>query len=464
MNLEMATVTYIVLLIFAIMAGYVIWFLSSDKDKILNNTQNRRQDLLAERVTKGKILSADGKVLAKTVKNLAGNEVREYPYDGLFAHVVGRTSHGRTGLEASESFTMLTSGITPMQGILNDLKGLKNPGNDVITTLHVNLSQIASDALEGRKGAVVVMEPSTGKVLTMVSKPSYNPNRVDENWDRLINDSSGNSSLYNRATQGLYPPGSTFKLYTLLEFMRENKNFSKFQYKCTGRIGTGDSVINCYGHEVHGTIGLKRAFAKSCNAAFAQISSQLDLTQWTKLTNSFFYNKSMPITEVEQKSAQFDLKDVAQGDVMQAGIGQGSVVTSPLQNILLVNAALNNGVLMKPYVMDHVSNTYGNVVKKIEPEEVSSPITEQEAKVLKNYMRETVQSGTATALQSSHYQAGGKTGSAQFKQGSSESHAWFVGYAKQGDRCITVSIIVEGAGTGGAHAVPIARRIFDAYF
>lgn len=119
---------------------------------------------------------------------------------------------------------------------------------------------------------------------------------------------------------------------------------------------------------------------------------------------------------------------------------------------------------MKPYLVDHIEDTYGNVVTQNEPSAASSPISEEEAKKLEQYMRETVISGTATALNTSRYQAGGKTGSAQFKEGSSDSHAWFVGYAKKDGKKLAVSIIVEGAGTGSAHAVPIARKIFDAYF
>ncbi|WP_051437810.1 peptidoglycan D,D-transpeptidase FtsI family protein [Eubacterium xylanophilum] len=462
-NREIAVVTYIFLFLFVFMTGYVMFFLSKDKDQILNNPQNRRQDLLAERVIKGSIQSADGTVLAKTVTGSDGKERREYPFDGLFAHVVGRTSHGRTGIEASESFTLLNSSINPVTAVVNSLKGKKNPGDNVVTTLNVDLTRIASEALGNRKGAVVVMDPSDGSILTMVSKPTYNPNYIAERWEKLIN-SVDSSSLYNRATQGLYPPGSTFKLYTLLEYMRENKDYKKFTYNCKGKIGTDSESIHCYGNTVHGKLDLDTAFAKSCNSAFAEIGKGLSTSSWTKLCEKFYYNKTMPISEVEQKSARFDLSGLGTGDIMQASIGQGDVLTSPLQNIFLVNAVMNNGTLVKPRLVDHISDTYGNVISKREPEELSASISKKEVKALKEAMSATVSRGTATALQSSNYSAGGKTGSAEFKEGSNDSHAWFVGYAKQGKKCLTISVIVEGAGTGGAHAVPIARRIFDAYF
>ena len=177
-NREMAVVTYLVMAIFFILAGYMVYFIIHDSDQVLNNSANKRQELLAKRVTKGKILSDKGNVLAKTVTDSSGNETRKYPYGSLFAHVVGRSSHGKTGLEASESYTMLTSGLNPFLSTINELKGKKNPGNNVVTTLNVELSKAASNALGSKRGAVVVMDPETGKILAMVSKPSYDPNPV----------------------------------------------------------------------------------------------------------------------------------------------------------------------------------------------------------------------------------------------------------------------------------------------
>ena len=469
MNREMAAVTYIFMLLFVLMAGYVIWFLSGDTDRILNNPYNKRQELLAERVTKGNILSDKGKVLAKTVTDKNGNEKRQYPFDGLFAHVVGRVTHGTTGLEASESYTMLTSGVPPLAGLLNELKGEKNPGNNIVTTLNVKLSQIASDALGSYRGAVVAMEPETGKIVAMVSKPTYNPNTIDVMWDKLIqeggDDDPDRSVLLNRATQGVYPPGSTFKLYTLLEYIRENEQYENFRYKCTGKIGRGKDAINCYGNEVHGKLDLSRAFAESCNAAFAQIGTELNASKWSKLCHSFYYNRTLSVEKLEQKASSFAIKErEATGDIMQVAIGQGSTLTTPLQNIFLVSAAVNDGTLMKPYVVDRVEDANGNTVQQRKPAAVSTPLSEEEVKLLKQYMREAVQSGTATALNTGRYQAGGKTGSAQFKEGSSDSHAWFVGFAQKSGKSLAVSIVVEGAGTGSAYAVPIAKKLFDEYF
>lgn len=466
LNREMALVTYLFMALFLVMAGYIVYFVVHDSDKILNNPQNKRQELMAKRVTKGSILSDSGKKLAYTKTDKSGTETRVYPYDGLFAHVVGRTSHGMTGIESMEGYTMLTSGINPIAGMVNEIKGDKNPGNNVVTTLNLNLSQIASNALGDKKGAVVVLEPDTGKILAMVSKPTYNPNILStKEWERLTANDDDNSPLYNRVTQGLYPPGSTFKLYTALEYMREQQAYNKFRYTCTGSIGTGSGQIKCYGGEVHGKVNLTTAFAESCNAAFCQIGSELDVTKWKGLCESLYYNKNMPLDKMEQKSSRFSVtKDSAKGDIMQASIGQGNTVVSPLQNAFLVCAAVNQGTLMKPYVIDRIEDSEGNLIEQREPVKVSQPITEDEAKTLKKLMRATVTEGTATALNTSRYKAGGKTGSAEFQNGSTDSHAWFIGYGEKDGKKLVVSIVVEAAGTGSAYAVPIAKRIFDGYW
>ena len=466
-NREMAVVTYIVMALFFILAGYMVYFVIHDSDKLLNNSYNNRQELLARRVTKGKILSDHGKVLAKTVTDGEGKESRCYPYDGLFAHIVGRSSHGKTGLEASEGYTMLTSGVNPLVGTFNELQGKKNPGNNVVTTLNVSLSKVASDALGSRKGAVVVMDPETGKILSMVSKPTYNPNDLtDARWEKLAADSGEKSSLYNRATQGLYPPGSTFKLYMALEYMRENKDYGDFHYTCTGKIGFGKDMIRCYGGEVHGKVDLADAFAESCNAAFCSIGDGLNRKAWRQLCESFYYNKKIPLSKMEQKSSRFTVQNsTEQGDVRQAAIGQGDTLVTPLQNALLVCAAVNQGELMQPYVVDRIEDYDGNVVSGYSPKSLGNPISEQEAKVLKRLMRATVKRGTATSLYyGTPYKAGGKTGSAEFQNGSKDSHAWFVGYAEKDGKKLVVSVVVEAAGTGSSYAVPVAKKVFDAYW
>ena len=169
---------------------------------------------------------------------------------------------------------------------------------------------------------------------------------------------------------------------------------------------------------------------------------------------------------MEQKASQFGVTDkTTQGDIRQASIGQGDTLVTPLQNALLVCAAVNKGELMQPYVVDHVEDSEGNEIESVQPRSLGKPINRSEAKELKSLMRGTVKTGTASSLYyGTPYKAGGKTGSAEFQNGSGNSHAWFVGFAELNGKKLVVSIVVEGAGTGSAYAVPIAKKIFDAYW
>lgn len=463
-NHEMAIVTYIVLGLFLVMSGFVGKFLFSDNGEILNNRYNKRQDLLAEQVFKGSILSSDGKVLAETKKDKNGREYRYYPYDGLFAHVVGRVQNGKTGLEESEAYTMLTSGINPILGMVNDIKGEKNPGNHVVTTLNQKLQKTAFDAMGGQKGAVVVMEPDTGKILAMVSKPTYNPNKVSENWNTLLKDSQSGSALYNRATQGLYPPGSTFKMITALVYMRQNRRYKSFSYNCRGYIGQGGERIRCYGGKVHGHLTVDSALAKSCNAFFGKIGTELDIKKWREVCETLYFNRSIDF-DLELKRASFTLEPSDEaGKIRQTSIGQGDTLVTPLQNIFLVCAAVNRGKLMTPYLVDHTENEDGDKLRQNAPSPAATLFTAKEARQLVKWMDGVVSGGTAYALSGGSYHAGGKTGSAEFKRNSTDSHSWFVGYASKNKKKIAVSIIIEGAGTGSEYAVPVAKRIFDSYF
>lgn len=233
-NRQVIAVAYCVVLVFLAMIGYLVRFMVQDSSEVINNPANKRQELLAKRVVRGDIVSSDGKVLATTETDKNGKETRVYPYKNEFCHVVGRVWNSKTGIEREQSFPLLTSHVNPFKQLSNQLQGQKNQGDKVITTLDARLQQIAYEALGNQKGAVVAIEPSTGKILAMVSKPDYDPNTVQQQWDTLVEDPEGNSALLNRATQGLYPPGSTFKILTALEYMRENPSYSKYQYNCQG--------------------------------------------------------------------------------------------------------------------------------------------------------------------------------------------------------------------------------------
>lgn len=461
-NNEILMMLYLFIGIFILCIGYYSNFLIRNSSTVINNSYNKRADLLAETIYRGEILSSDYEKLAYSVDNGDGTETRVYPYGSMFAHVVGRFKQTKTGLEASQDFTMLTSSVNVFETMYYQLTGTKSPGNNIVTTLNVNLQKIAYDALGNRKGAVVVMEPGTGKILAMVSKPDYDPNTVLEDWATLIADENGDSPLLNRATQGLYPPGSTFKIVTLLSFIRQNDAYDSYSYQCTGEEEFADSIIHCYNNKAHGEETLKQAFANSCNTAFANIGTLLDISAYRSLCDSLLFNATLPVDFAYKKSSFVLTKDSTEMDITQTVIGQGKTLMTPLHNAMLVSAIANGGNVMVPYLVSQVENTHGNVISKTGPKLFQSIMTAKEAEILTEYMQEVVESGTASSLKNSNYTVAGKTGTAEV--GSNETaHAWFVGFAPTEQPEIVVSILVENAGAGSEYAVPIAKKIFEAY-
>lgn len=461
-NREIIFLTYLFVAIFVGLLVYFGYFIQVESSNVINNPYNKRQDLLAERVVRGKILGNKGEVLAETKTDADGDEYRYYPYDNMFCHIVGRFTNGKTGIELSQNINLLTSSENPLLAMVNEIQGNKNIGDNVVTTLDVKLQKIAYEALGNYKGAVVVLEPSTGKILAMVSKSDYNPNTVASNWDTLIDDSSGNSPLLNRASQGLYPPGSTFKIMTALEYIRENSDYKDYEYDCSGSATFESVKINCYNNKVHGHEDLGTSFAKSCNSSFANLAMGFNLRSFHNLCETFLFNSNLP-TDIPYSKSSFVLdKGSDKSEIPQTAIGQGDTQITPLHNALIAATIANDGVMMEPYAVDHLESYDGAITKQYEPKEYGSLMTKKEIKVMQSMMEEVVEDGTATALKNGSYTAAGKTGSAEFDSNKS-SHAWFVGYAPAKNPKIAVSIIVEGAGTGSQYAVPIAKKIMDAY-
>jgi peptidoglycan glycosyltransferase len=456
-------IVYIFLGLFVLMMGYFSYFLIARSNEVINSTYNKRQTVLAERIVRGQIKSADGAILAKTVIDEDGKEIRQYPYGDIYAHVVGRFSKGKTGIEESQNIRLLTSNINSIEVMYSDLIGEKSPGDNVVTTLNSKLQKAAYDALGNYRGSVVVMEPSTGKILAMVSKPTYDPNKVDLQWEDLIEDEGTESPLLNRATQGLYPPGSTFKLLTALEYMRENQNYNRYKYDCDGSITHEGMTIHCYNNKSHGIVSLAKSFAKSCNTSFSSIGKEMEIDKFHQLCEEFLFNQKLEIG-MESNASRFTLKKGVSGvkEAMQTAIGQGNTLITPLHNALIASTVANGGIMMKPYVVDRIVDAEGGIVKRYAPSIYQKLMTPGEAEFISDMMRLVVSDGTGTKLENLSIKAAGKTGSADHGKGK-PAHAWFIGYAPYDDPEIAISVIVESVGTGSDYAVPIAKKVLQAY-
>lgn len=459
LNTEAGIAAYMFLILFLLLVGYFIYFMAFKSEDFINNPANPRVKGFEKLVVRGEIKANDGTVLARTITR-NGKEVREYPKGREYAHVVGFNSNGMSGIESDKSFYMLRSHAFILERIMNDLKEQKNPGDNIVTSLDSRLQQSAYYGMGSYKGACVAIDADTGAILAMVSKPDFDPNTVDQEWKSLSK--SEDSALLNRASQGLYPPGSTFKILTALSFLKNGGSLSD-TFDCKGSYSTGGYTIHCYGGEVHGRQTFLQAFGNSCNVAFSQVGLSLPKGALKSTADEFYFNQKLPTDISNVKQSRFTLKATDDDAlVMQTAIGQGNTLVTPLHMAMICEAVANDGILKKPYVCDHIENNRGSLVRG----HVSSELrlcSASEAKTLRRLMRYVVTNGTGRVVNSSSYTAYGKTGTAEFSEDKSKAHSWFVGFAKNGKKKIAVAVIMEGAGAGSSHAAPLARKMFETY-
>ena len=464
-NKEIRRVMYIMLLLFAGILAYFTWFHIRGSRDIVNNPYNSRLAKLAETVKRGNIMSADGEVLAEEITGEDGSSYRYYPFGCTFAHVIGTSAVNKSGVELSADYDLITSDIALPEKILHEIRGEKSPGNNVQTTLNANLQQVAHDALGLKEGAVIAIEPSTGKVLAMVSKPDYDPNTLPDEYQDILEDEES-KVLLNQSTQGLFTPGSIFKIVTTLAYLRSGGRPEDYSYSCDGSISLlsdeGDtSSIRCYDGEVHGEVDLEDSFAESCNASFANIGLNTGAANLKKTAEALLFNQKIP-SSFSTSVSSFTLdKSASEWMIGATSIGQGNTTITPMHAAILASAIANDGVFMKPYVIDSVESDEGELLRQNDPEEGGRLLSTSEAALMQSYMESVITDGTGYNLAWKNYTCAGKTGTAEVA--GRGNNAWFIGYAPADNPKIAVCVLVEDAGTASSDTVPIAGEIFDAY-
>lgn len=462
-NKSIIVSTLIFVITFIAMAGYLIYFNLTQAESIINNSYNKRQGVLSRRTIRGSILSDDKTKLAVTNVDDDGNETRYYPYSGLFSHTIGYLNNGGYGLESLYGYYMLHSNQNFFEQIGNDLSGNRNTGDNVVTTLNVGLQKACYDALGSNRGAVIVMEPSTGKILAMVSKPDFDPNTLAANWSHITGEGS-DSVLVNRATQGLYPPGSTFKLITMLEYLREHKNdYGQYHYICDGTYELGNNTINCVRTTAHGDVDLFSSLAVSCNCSFINIGLSLDLDRYKKTAEKMLFNKELP-TNLEYNKSRFVLNgESSEWDIAQTSFGQGKTVITPFHLALITCTIANNGTLMEPYLVSSVESTNGMIVKKFKEEKYDTLITEKEASLLKKGMEQVAKDSFSWLFGGVEYTLAAKSGSAQYGTEGYE-HSLYASFSPADNPEIAVVAVVEGGPQRNTTAAEVTKQIYDYYY
>ena len=457
-------VSYLSVALFLGLISYMIYFQVVKSEELLNSPLNKRQDEVEAQVIRGSVLASDGTPLAVTYTDDYGEPYRQYPYGALFAHTVGYSVYGGSGLESSHNNDLIHSHLNIVNQVQNELSDEKKPGDDLVTTLHTDLQQAAWEALGGFGGTAVVMDAQTGDILANVSTPAFDPNTVSADWEWLTE--SENGIFLNRALQGLYPPGSTFKIITALAYYRQYGSFDNFYYDCQGSYEYAGFTIHCANGHVHGPETIADAMANSCNCAFASMAvEKIDKNILRKTAEEFGFNKEMTM-DLPFIESIFEL-DAGTADqlTMQTAIGQGDTLATPMLMCMIAQAVANNGKMMMPNYLDRIQSADGNVVKRYSSSTYGQVMSEQEAMIMKDLLRGVVQRGTAADLADLPYDIAGKTGTAEYGDISAgTAHSWFVGFSNTGNRDIVVSVLVENGGNGIAPGTQVARRIFQTWF
>ncbi len=446
-------ITLIFFLILVAMAKLVFM----DRQEISSSAYNPRINYVDNSVKRGNIRDSNGDILAESIENADGSYTRNYNRSRMAAHITGYSSKGKTGVEAAENFELQKVHNEVLQRINNIIKKEPIQGNDVVLTVDMDIQSIAGNILGNKKGAIVVMEPSTGRILALQAYPDFDPNTVAQNWEFLKDDED--SSLVNRATQGLYPPGSTFKVITALAALQYYNDWKDFTYECTGEAVFENKVIHCYNNRVHGTVDMKKAIATSCNCYFAELGKRVGAENIRKKAEDFYFNENYPFVLAHSTSQVALQKKSEENEIVETAIGQGKTLATPLHMAMIASAIANDGIMMKPYIVDHIQYYNGDISKTTVPEKLKQIISVEEADIITDMMISCVAEGTGTAAQIYGVDVAGKTGTAENATGS--DHSWFIGFAPANDPKIAVAVMIENANQGGS-ATPIAGKVLQA--
>lgn len=459
-------VMIIFLVVFFVLINYLIYFSMFKGPEIVTRPDNRRMWDIRNKVVRGTIYDRGGKVLSISEKKEGSNEYkRVYKGGAATAQVLGYydVQYGITGLEnLYDSYLSSNISASIFAWIGNGFKEVNKKGDDVYTSLDYSLQKAASDALGTSKGSVVVLKVDTGEILAMVSKPSYDPNNLSKIWDSINSDES--RPLLNRSVSGLYPPGSTFKAVTGVSALENIEGVVDEVFNDTGKmdLGGGYTLSNDHG-KVMGKINMEQAMIRSSNLFFGDLGMRLG-DKLLRTAEKFGFNKSIPSDGIIIDKSRFPgYKANEKGNLAQSGFGQAEVLATPIQMALVAQTIANDGVMMKPTLINKVTDYSGNDVKKLEPSETGQVTSIGYASEIKRYMRDVVSKGTGTRAQVSGVQVCGKTGTAQHIE-SKTPHSWFIGFAPYKNPEIAIAVIVEEGGYGGSAAAKISARVIGKYF
>ncbi|TJX13862.1 penicillin-binding protein A [Tissierella creatinini] len=447
-------VLIVICLSFVGIIGYMSYFQVFEAESVKMNSYNKRLWINEENILRGSIADRKGRILAYSEKQ--DNQMKRfYKYGSLYSHIIGYSyrEYGKAGLELIYNNQLLNINENSAIDELINIVAPNTIGNNLELTIDHGTQEKARALLSGKKGAIVAMNPKNGEIYAMVSLPDFNVTSLKDDWGTISEDA--NSPLLNRATQGLYPPGSSFKVITSAAILK-NQALSN-DYKCTGTTTINGYVFKDYQEGGHGNLNLSQALAQSCNTYFTTKSLELGGELLRNTAEDFMFNKSIPF-DMPVKISSFPSGKLGDTDLAASAIGQGKVLATPLNMVMVASSIANNGEMVRPVLVKKILSSDGKVIKLNRSETISQAVDSLKANEIKEMMVGVIREGTGKKASIRNVQVAGKTGTAENASG--KSHAWFIGFAPVSDPKIAISVVLEEEGsTGGTSAAPIARDL-----
>jgi peptidoglycan glycosyltransferase len=478
LNRQIVKLFGLVVVLFGVLIGFTSYWSVFEAEALKEKNANKRPLLEAQRIERGRIRAADGTVIARSVPKGKGDDlryVRRYPEGALYGHPIGY-SFVREGDSEFEQFhnDELIGEESEFVSLLDELRGRTQEGNDVVTNLDPEAQRVALSALEAAGfGAVVGIEPATGRVRVLASNPPYDPNTIPERLDDLNTDPT--SPLLNRATQGQYPPGSTFKVVTAAAGLDSGTIGPESTINAPGTIDVQGQPLSNDFNQDFGSIGLDTALTNSVNTWFAQLGEKVGSDTLFEYMDAFGFGSTpaidLPDDQVYRSGVFDGDRLLGRGDpvdVARIAIGQERLAVTPLQMAEVAAAVANGGRLMRPQIWSRVVDPDGRVTKRLDPSQYSRPIEEDTAEALTTAMEGVVSGGTGTNAAIPGMPVAGKTGTAEtpFNEscgGGDLNQAWFIGFAPADEPEIAIAATVEcTTAFGGDVAAPIFREVAEA--
>ena len=456
--------------LFAVLIGNITYIQVIKASEYQDMPSNNHTINKARFIKRGSIITADGLTLAESVQQADGTYARSYPNGNLAAHVVGYYSqqYGTMGIENTQNDTLTGSkDYSSWQNALNSLAGISEPGNSVQLTIDSRIQRAAEQALAGRVGAIVALDPRSGAVLAWASAPTFDNTNIQAAIEAANASGGADTSMYDRATLALYTPGSTFKVLTLASALENGLATLDTTYDSPGRMEIGGADVVSIGERGHGKISLAKAFALSSNTVFGQVADGLGAEKLVATARAFGYGQQLGLDFTTAASVMPNPEEMTEWELAWAGagqpVGQGHTPgpqATVMQNALMAATIANNGIAMNPYVVSQILAPDGTVLKTTHGRSLGQAVSSGTAAQVKQAMLDVVQNGTGSAAAIAGVKVAGKTGTAETNNANANST--FVGFAPYDTPTVAIAVVIEQNAKGEESAAAIGGQVLRA--